>query len=332
MTVAGSIGIGVVGVGFMGSTHVRAWQAAARDGLPCRLAAVCDSRPERLSGRGSDTGNLAPGGADEELFDPARIHVTTELAALLADPAVDAVSVCTRTDTHVGVTLAAIGAGKHVLVEKPVALDPQEIEGLQAAARTAGVTVMPAHCMRFWPGWSWLRERVARGDLGAVRSAVFRRLGSGPTWSRDFYADPARSGGALMDLHVHDADFIRWCFGEPDGVAATGTRDHLTALYRYTAGPAHVAAEGGWDHTAGYPFRMRYTVVFDGATADFDLGRDPELLLFRDGEGLPVEIPALSAYDAEIRHFLDVLVSGAAPIVTLHDAAATARLLIACGV
>ena len=332
MTAGRVVGVGVVGIGFMGSTHVRAWRAAEQAGLPCRLAAVCDTQAERLSGRAEATGNIDLGGDDAVLFDPARILATARLDELLADPAVDAVSVCTRTDTHVEVALAAIEAGKHVLVEKPVALDVAGIERLDAAARDADVTVMPAHCMRFWPGWSWLHERVAKGDLGRVQSAVFRRLGSGPTWSRDFYADPARSGGALMDLHIHDADFIHWCFGEPDEVIATGTRDHLTALYRYAAGPAHVAAEGGWDHTTGFPFRMRYTVVLDGVTADFDLGRDPELLLFRDGEGMPVVLPELSAYDAEIRHFLDVLVSGCPPIVTLADAAAAARLLLACGV
>ena len=119
------------------------------------------------------------------------------------------------------------------------------------------------------PGWHEVRATVRDARYGAVRSASFQRLGSMPAWSRDFYADRKKSGGALVDLHIHDADFIRWCFGPPDGVTSAGTVNHLTALYRYSGGPAHVAAEGGWDHTPGFGFQMRYIVVFERATAEF---------------------------------------------------------------
>ena len=93
-----------------------------------------------------------------------------------------------------------------------------------------------------------------------------------------FYEDDSRTGGALVDLHIHDADFVRWVFGAPDELRSTGTTAHVTTLYRYLDGPAHVVAEGGWDHSPGAPFKMRYVVVFDEATADFDLGRDDQTI------------------------------------------------------
>ena len=101
------------------------------------------------------------------------------------------------------------------------------------------------------------------GNFGAVRSASFQRLTSRPVWSPEFYGDYGRSGGALIDLHIHDTDFVRWCFGEPDSVDTAGGLDHMTTLYRYPSGPSHVVAEGGWDPTPGFEFRMRFVVVFE---------------------------------------------------------------------
>jgi len=320
------LGIGVIGLGFMGRTHLAAWKSAERANLGCKLAAVADGDPARLDGRAQATGNLATG-ASEVLFDPKTLFTTRDARELIARPEVQAISLCTPTDTHVELALAALEAGKHVLVEKPVALRSADVARLADAARGARTLCMPAHCMRFWPGWDWLQERVVDGSLGRVRSAVFQRLGTRPKWS-NFYADHARTGGALVDLHIHDADFVRWLFGDPDDVASTGSPDHVTTLYRYKKGPEHVVAEGAWDHDAGFQFRMRYIVVFERATAEFDLGRTPQLLLVRDGKAEPVAIPATSAYERQVQHFLAAIVEGRRELrATVDDALGVARLL-----
>lgn len=302
-------GVGIIGLGFMGRTHLKAYRRAAAAGFANRLVAVADADAERRQGRSAGPGNLEREACDERLFAPEEVRGHADPAELLADPEVDVVSICTPTASHVPLAMAALAAGKHVLVEKPLALTAAAARPLLAAVERADAVCMPAMCMRFWPAWAWLKERVDDGSFGAVRSAAFRRLGSRPTWA-GFYADPAQSGGALLDLHIHDADFVQHLFGAPQRVEAAGSLDHVTCLYRYQAGPAHVVAEGGWDHADGFPFRMRYTVVFDRATADFDLGRAPELLLFRGGRGEQVQLPAnhdgtpLDGYDLEIRHFL----------------------------
>ena len=299
------IGVGVIGLGFMGRTHVGAYRAAAAAGHANRLVAVCDRDPERFRGGSFERGNIEADGDAEPLFDPEETQVYGDPAELLANDGVELVSICTHTDTHVELALQALEAGKHVLVEKPVAMDPEQAQRLADAARQATTLCMPAMCMRFWPGWRWLGEAVHDGRFGRVRSAVFRRLASHPAWSPEFYADPNRSGGALFDLHVHDADLVRWLFGPPAAVSSTGSVDHLTTAYHYGAGgPAHVTAEGGWDHTEGFPFHMGYTVVFDGATADFRFEREPPLVLVRGGKAQPVELPAGTGYDGEIRHLL----------------------------
>lgn len=304
------IGVGVIGLGFMGATHVRAYQSADAAGYACRIVAVSDRSAERLSGRVAGAGNLASGagGEGEKLFDPAVVRTHADAGALLAEAEVELVSICTPTDTHVDLAIAALRAGKHVLVEKPVAIRSSEVRRLAEVARGSDRLVMPAMCMRFWPGWDWLRERVRDGEFGRVLSAAFQRLGSPATWGREFYGDVSRSGGALFDLHVHDTDFVRWCFGPPVEVVSTGSLSHITTLYRYGEnGPRHVAAEGGQDHAPGFGFKMRYIVAFERATADWDLTRTPTLLLCRDGRAEGVDLPRESAYERQARHMLEVV-------------------------
>jgi len=300
-------GVGILGLGFMGTTHRAAWQKAADDGLPVHLAATADGDPER----GADHGDLE---------------------GLLSDPAVQIVSICTPTDTHVAAVHSALAAGRHVLVEKPVSLDPAEIDALAAAAAAADRICMPAMCMRFWPSWAWLHERILDGALGAVRSATFRRVSAPPGWSSDFYLDANRSGGAMVDLHVHDVDFVRWCFGEPTSVMSTGDPSHLLTAYTFADGPGTVSAEGGWLDDPDLDFRMSYRVEFDRAVCIADSAADDELVVERDGESETIQFPGLNGYEAEVRHLLACVRAKAAGeefelTATLEDAAAHMRII-----
>jgi 1,5-anhydro-D-fructose reductase (1,5-anhydro-D-mannitol-forming) len=324
------IGVGVIGLGFMGRTHIGAYRAAADAGFSCRLVAVADADPERLTGLAPASGNFDTG-APERVFDPDDVATYRTTEELLADPSVSLVSICTYTDTHPALAIQALEAGKHVLVEKPLAVHPADADRVVAAAEAAGTICMPAMCMRFWPAWAWLKERIEDGAFGAVRSAVFQRLGSPPAWGQTFYDDTARSGGAIVDLHIHDADFVHWCFGEPEAVVSTGSLHHVTTLYRYGShGPAHVIAEGGWDHDPGLGFRMRFVVVFEQATAEFDLGRDPQLTLCRQGEVEPVEVEPITGYDGQVRHLLRAIHDGSRDVrATPREAAAVVRMVVA---
>jgi predicted dehydrogenase len=315
----------------MGRTHVQAYRAADAAGLSNRLVAVCDPDPARRAGRVPAAGNLRRQAA-ERLFDPRDVDGHEQPEALLARDDIDLVSICTWTDTHVDLALAALAAGKHVLVEKPVALRERPAARLAAAARAVRTLCMPAMCMRFWPGWAWLRDAVTDGAFGAVRSATFRRLAAQPTWAARFYDDAERCGGALFDLHVHDSDFVSWVFGPPRAVTSTGGADHVTTLYRYDAPrPAHVVAEGGWDHAEGFPFRMGFTVVFEQATAEFDSARAPPLLLWRDGAAQAPKLPEGTGYDGEVRHLLAAIRRGAPPgalLANCDEAETLTRLLL----
>ena len=314
------IGVGIIVLGFMGRTHLAAYAAAKG----CEVRAAFDP-----SMRAAAAGNLvAAGGADELL---AKIPREQSVDALLARKDIDLVSICTPTDTHVALVRAAIAARKHVLVEKPTALDPDAIDALDREADAAGVLAMPAHCMRFWPAWEWMARAVKEQRYGRARRAVFRRLGAKPAWSQDFYLDVQRSGGAVVDLHIHDADFVRFCFGEPQAVSATGSRMHVQARYDFADGLT-VHAEGAWFDNPAFAFTMTARLECERATIDFAIGRDPELTVEEAGTTTALvagrDYPSGSGYDGEVCALLAAIASGArhAP-VTLADAAHTQRLL-----
>lgn len=322
------IGVGVLGLGFMGRTHVAAYRSAHDAGFGNKLVAVADRSAELRAGRVvGKAGNLDSGAETATFFDTEKVRAYEHPAELLADAEVELVSICTPTETHVDLAIDALAAGKHVLVEKPVAVRAADVERLAAAANAASTLCMPAMCVRFWPAYAHLRAAIEDGRHGNVRSATFTRLCPPPGWSRDFYGDSERSGGALVDLHAHDADFVLACFGAPEAVTSTGTLDHLTTLYHYPKGPRHVVAEGGWDLAASCDFRMRFTVTFEGATLDFDLARAPEMLCFRGIEREPVALDAANGYQLEVRHLLDCIRRGVRPGLTIDDALLLARVL-----
>jgi predicted dehydrogenase len=321
---------GVIGFGFMGQTHVRAYQAAADAGLPVRLAAIADLRADSLSASPSTRGNIATG-ADEPLFDPALVRPYPSAQALLDAGDLDIVSVCTPTHTHVATAALALRAGLHVLLEKPVATSPADAGLLIVAERAAGRRVMPAMCIRFWPGWSWLHDRIHDRRFGPLSSLHLTRLGSRPDWS-PFYRDNALCGDAITDLHVHDADFLSHTLGFPSAVFSVGSTSHLTTAYLYHEGPfrgVQVFAEGGWLPSPGRGFRMRFAAEFENATAEFDLARSPALHLTTDGRTDTVPLPDGTGYDGQVRAFIHWAAQGGNddPPSTLSQAARVLELI-----
>jgi len=90
------------------------------------------------------------------------------------------------------------------------------------AAQAAHGFFMPAMCLRFWPQWVWAKQAITQGAYGRVLAARFRRVSEPPGWSRSTYFNGEQSGGALLDLHIHDTDFVQFLFGRPRGVFSTG--------------------------------------------------------------------------------------------------------------
>src|SRR5437867_2937373 len=141
-----------------------------------------------------------------------------------------------------GARVAALRAGKHVLCEKPLARTSAAARQIVEAAAKAKGIFMPAMCLRFWPEWAWLKEAIAAGRYGKVLAARFRRVAEPPGWGRNTFFNGAESGGALFDLHIHDTDFVQYCFGRPQSVFSSGYAkfsgaiDHVITQYQVDSG------------------------------------------------------------------------------------------------
>jgi predicted dehydrogenase len=215
-----------------------------------------------------------------------------------------------------------------VVCEKPLARTAALARDIAQAAEAASTYFLPAMCMRFWPGWDWLQQTIATATYGRTLAARFRRVSSPPGWSRGTYFKGADSGGALLDLHIHDVDFIQYCFGRPLRVVSRGlTRfsgaiDHVVTQYDVASGAA-VHAEGSWIMAEGFGFSMAFTVVFEKATADFDSARGADALrLFEDGQQpRTVTCPGVDGYVGELSHMVEAIRAGTPPTrVTARDA------------
>src|SRR5436305_1584251 len=168
--------LGIIGLGFMGSTHAKA--ALQLPGV--QLTAVCDKDEQCLSGDFSNVrGNSGDVGGKVDFTGVAQHR---ELASLLADRNVEAVDICLPTGLHERVAIDALRAGKHVLVEKPMALDGAAADRIVAEAEKCGRILMTAQVIRFWPEYVALRDTMINGRLGALRTAVFRRRCAAPSW------------------------------------------------------------------------------------------------------------------------------------------------------
>jgi len=316
------VNVAVVGLGFMGVTHIKSYLK-----LPhARLAAICDAVRLPDNGDFSTISGNIPGWEPLKL-DMTGVKATKDLNELLADPGIDVIDLCVPTPTHPKLATLALRAGKHVVCEKPLARTSALCREIVAAAEAAPGYFIPAMCMRFWPGWAWLKEAIADGRYGAVKAARFRRVGEAPAWGREGYFNGAASGGALLDLHIHDVDFVQYLFGRPKAVFAqgfthySGAIDHVMAQYTVECG-ASVSAEGSWMMGDGHGFHMGYTVIFERATADFDLGRGADALkLFEQGRGARVVAPESGdGYIGELGYLVDCIQQRRAPQrVTARD-------------
>jgi predicted dehydrogenase len=280
---------------------------------------VCDTVRLPVNGVLAGVKGNVGGSGDIDLGKDVRVYRTLE--EVLADPGVDLVDLCTPHRCMRSNPSQRLKLGKWCYAKSPWRA-PRLPRGDRRAGEGARGFLMPAMCMRFWPGWSWLKGVVRDQTYGKVLSATFSRLSEMPFWSKQgTYGTDL--GGALFDLHIHDTDFIQFLFGVPKAVfttgvaAANGSYDHVITQYIYPGGPV-VSAEGGWLMAGG--FNMSYTIHCERATLNFDLSRANDALrVTEQGKTARIVPPeAGDGYRGEIRYLIDCIQQGTKP-TTVSD-------------
>ncbi|HVS36011.1 MAG TPA: Gfo/Idh/MocA family oxidoreductase [Gemmataceae bacterium] len=319
--------IGIAGVGFMGMIHY----LASRQAAGARVTAICSRDPKKLAGdwRGI-RGNFGPPG---EQMDLGAVHRFGRYEDLLADPDVDLIDICSPTHLHAEMARAALKAGKHVLVEKAIALRPDEADAMLRDAVDAKRLLMVAHVLPFVPEFAFAAEAVRSGRHGKLLGAHFTRVISKPDWSADI-GDAAKTGGPAVDLHIHDTHFIGLIAGVPAQVfssgllGAGGAVDYLTTQYLYGPGGPAVSCSSGAVAMKARPFVHGYEIYLEQATLAFD-GATPLRVLHADGrtERPDLQGGELTAFTSEIDAAAEGVRQGKTPDLLSGKLARDALLL-----
>lgn len=289
--------VGLIGAGTMGSTHADAYSVIEN----AELVAVADLVPERAQAIASRTG--------------ATIRSASEI---IADPSIDVIDVCVPTYLHRDFVIQAAEAKKHVFCEKPMARTLTEAQEMQEACDKAGVKLAIGHVVRFFPEYIRAYQKVKNGEIGDVAFVRATRGGFPlPTAWQDWYANYEKSGGLVLDMIIHDFDYLRWLLGPVDRVFAKGTRgrdynrlEYSLVTLKFKSGAiAHV--EGSWVNSGG--FHTRLEIAGTKGLIDFDSRKaNPITLTVNKQGGTPgVPVPASawaeSPYTTEIKNFINVL-------------------------
>jgi len=294
------IRVGIVGIGFMGWIHWLAYQRVAG----AQVVAICTRNEQRRAGdwRGIQ-GNFGPPG---EQVDLSGIAAYADIGKMLRDSNVDLVDITLPTALHAKTAIRALKAGKHVLCEKPMALRLSDCRRMVVAAQQSDRLLMVAHVLPFFPEYDWALKTIRGGEFGRLRGGSFRRIISDPTWLENFWSAD-HVGGPMLDLHVHDAHFIRLLFGMPQTVITTGRLrgtlpEFWHSQFRFPDPELVVEATSGVIHQQGRPFLHGFEIHLERATLAFEfavIGSEGKYLcepvLFDDTGG--VQRPELSGGD-----------------------------------
>ena len=314
-----TVRVGLVGLGFMGTTHFRIYQELPQ----VKVTALADVDPDKRRGDiHAVCGNI--GGGDNSVpLDLSGVKIYADALEMIASADIDMVDICVPTPDHARYVAAALAAGRHVFAEKPLCRSREEMLELRSLVQRTDRFFNVGMCIRAWPEYVHARDTLLSGAVGRLRTAHFRRLSpsvAGNSW-QNWYMNEALSGGALLDLHLHDTDAVRHFFGRPRAVASFGVRgvvsDHGVdqVFTRYDFGDdTLVTAEGGWCAARNVPFEMSFQLVCELATLKLD---GSGYHVFRtDGTvetpfAVPPELP--TGWHRELKYFTDCVRSGTVP-------------------
>jgi predicted dehydrogenase len=294
------IGIGVVGLGFMGRAHLVRYPKIQN----VALVAVADQEAERRKPDFQPGGNLDLG---IRALDWERMHVTASAEDLIRDPQVHIVDICLPTYLHHRYAIMALEQGKHVICEKPLALSVAEADQILAAARAAKRRLFVAQVVRFWPEFTYLQQLVESGELGRLNYLALSRQSAPAAWSWDNWsADVNRSGGVL-DVWIHDVDYANFLLGLPTQVFAqsAANRRIILAQFDYATGQ-RIAVHASRAFSPALGFEARFEAVFEGGMARYLSSQKPTLAIYRGSSKTP-EYPTVvgDAYLDELQCFVD---------------------------
>lgn len=303
--------VGILGTGTMGRTHASSYQQIQ----DVQIAAFADEDEHK----GRETA---------QQFN-ARFEKSAD--SLISNSNIDIIDICLPTTLHKEYVAKTLKAGKHIFCEKPIARTLPDAEEIANLVEKSKSTFMVGHVCRFFPDIVTIKNLLEQGKVGKVGVARSSRAGHYPQGARDWYGTPSLSGGVILDMIIHDFDFMNWFFGKPKRVFARGLYksglkniDYALVVIRYKSGViAHV--EGSWAEPSG--FAVKIEVSGDQGLLEYS-SEDTKPLSVNiqstgstsTGVAIPESPLAEDPYTSELRHFIDCVKNKKKPLVTTQDA------------
>jgi len=298
------LGVAVIGTGFWGKNHARVYKELEST----ELVAICDVNAERA----------------KAIADQYSVKAYTSSARMLKNPEIQAVSICTWSTMLAKEALKALHAGRHVLVEKPMATNTSQAEALLKAAEEKGLHLTVGFLMRFIPGLQQIREAVASKKIGDLVSASAKRVSQWPERIGDV--------GVVKDTAIHDIDVMRYISGQEavSVYAKTGNmrhrqfEDYAQIMLAYEHGGS-AFIESNWLT----PYKTR-TLTVTGTDAIMRLDYiTQELWIENAKENLQPRTTFQEPLKMELQHFADCILEKKKPIVTGVDGLKALEIAIA---
>lgn len=306
--------IGIVGLGFMGSTHLTQYKRMESENFPIKVVAICDVDEKKHKGE-IVAGNLA---VTEESTDFSAITFYSDMAEMIEQEALDYVDICLPTYLHANYSIQAMELGVHVFCEKPMALTVDECQRMIDTSKQTGKYLMIGQTLRFFPRYQYVKESIDHKTFGELTELTLFRGGTTPFWSwENWLLTREKSGGCLLDQHIHDVDTINWYLGTPEKVSATGKIVYENSGYdivssNYSFAGKVVNAQDNWTiNNDDFGFEMRFRASFEKGTIIME---NDKLITYPNGEAaFEPTISAENGYYLELKHFAQSILDGVDP-------------------
>ncbi len=291
--------VALIGIGGMGFVHYNAYKKLDN----AKIIAVADPRVEMAREKV---------GTDD-------VNIYCSLEELLKNEKPDVVDICTPSYLHADIAVVAMEAGCDVLCEKPMSINSQDTARMIEAMERTGRSFMTAHVVRFMAPYVYLKRVIDSGELGRPVHIQMKRISATPRWSwENWMCDLNRSGGAPVDLSIHDIDFAQYAFGEPRSVSGvykrmTDNNDYIVSELVYDG--FTVSITGGW-YNADIPFNASYLAVFENGWVKSEGGKvemngaEVSLEVGEVSENTGINLSGADGYGDEIAYFIDCLEKG----------------------
>ncbi|TXK84607.1 Gfo/Idh/MocA family protein [Paenibacillus sp. N3.4] len=310
--------VAVLGCGGLGRVHANMY-AKMKD---VELTGVCDQQLELALELSEETGALA----------------YSSFEKMLEEAEFDVISIALPSFLHKTYTLQAAKAGKHVICEKPIALSLEDADQMIRCCDENNVRLFVGHVVRFFPDYVGMKRSLDSGKLGRACVAHASRIGGHPGKTKAWYNDLEKSGGVIVDLMIHDLDFLRWTLGEVKTVYALNRSDDqldyaLVTLQFKTGAVANVEANWGFPG----PFQTKAEIAGSEGIVMANSMKSSSLQIHKVSSAseasafvtVPESPGFQSPYELELRHFIASIREGTEAIVSARDAYQALELALA---